>query len=409
MRKASCTASHWTPTTPEEREQAQKELDAILSSHHFRGSRRYPAFLKYVVDAALEGRSGNLKERTLGVEVFGRDPNYDTNADPIVRISAGEVRKRIAQYYHESANHSGVQIELPLGSYVPEFIPWLQEVSGAQPIVEAGRSEPGAAPSPGRRHRHLVVASSLAALLLAAAGLAAFLHRRAPAPTPSVTDKLWLPFFESTRPVLIVVGTSHPKKMAPESPDTSFMNHMTEPYHHVSMLSAVALAHVAGVLQQHGMSYVIKEAPETSLIDIRSRPLILIGATNNQWTMHLVSSLKIRFLFDGRVARIRDTRNLQQDDWAIDFSEPFSSVTTDYAIVARFQDTTTEGPVLVVAGLGPYGTEAASEFVASPQYLDQILKKMPAGWENKNVEMVLRSDVIDSKTGPPVLVATNVW
>ena len=409
MREASCTASHWTPTTPEEREQVQKELDAILSSHHFRGSKRYPAFLKYVVDAALEGRSGSLKERTLGVEVFGRDPNYDTNADPIVRISAGEVRKRIAQYYHESASHSGVQIELPLGSYVPEFIPWLQEVSGAQPIVEAGRSEPDTAPSPGNRHRHLVVASSLAALLLAAGGLAAILHRRPPAPTPSITDKLWRPFFESRRPVLIVVGTSHPERMAPESPDTSFMDHMTEPYHHVSMSSAMALAHVAGALQQHGMSYEIKEAPETSLIDIRSRPLILIGATNNQWTMHLMNSLRIRFLYNGRVARIQDTRNSRNDDWALDFFAPFSSVSTDYAIVARFQDATTEGPVLVVAGLGPYGTEAASEFVASPQYLDQILKKVPAGWENKNIEMVLKADVIDSKTGPPVLVVTNVW
>ncbi len=52
---------------------------------------------------------------------FGRSPDYDTNADPVGRISAGEVRKRIAQYYHESGAHSRVQIEIPLGSYMPEF------------------------------------------------------------------------------------------------------------------------------------------------------------------------------------------------------------------------------------------------------------------------------------------------
>ena len=116
------TTTQWMPTTAEEREVVLRELEAILSSYHFRGSKRYPALLQYVVDAALENRLGDLKERTLGVEVFGRDPGYDTNADPVVRVSAGEVRKRIAQYYHENGHASRVQIELPLGSYAPEFL-----------------------------------------------------------------------------------------------------------------------------------------------------------------------------------------------------------------------------------------------------------------------------------------------
>ena len=76
--------------------------------------------LKYVVSAVIDGRGSDLKERTLGVEVFGRDPEYDTNADPVVRISASEVRKRIAQFYHENGDSAKLQIELPLGSYVPE-------------------------------------------------------------------------------------------------------------------------------------------------------------------------------------------------------------------------------------------------------------------------------------------------
>ena len=78
--------------------------------------------LRYVVRAAIDGRASDLKERTLGVEVFGRDPDYDTNADPVVRISAGEVRKRIAQFYHENGHGVKLEIELPVGSYVPEFM-----------------------------------------------------------------------------------------------------------------------------------------------------------------------------------------------------------------------------------------------------------------------------------------------
>src|SRR5580704_10728937 len=136
MTSDSNSTEHWIPKTAEERELVQKELDAILSSYHFRGSKRYPALLKYVVSAALDGRSGDLKERTLGIEVFDRDPDYDTSADTVVRFTAGEVRKRIAQYYHENGNSSRVHIEIPRGSYAPEFI--LQPESSAAAQTGSG-------------------------------------------------------------------------------------------------------------------------------------------------------------------------------------------------------------------------------------------------------------------------------
>src|SRR5258708_27375850 len=77
--------------------------------------------VRYVVEHALSGDSGQLKERTLGIEVFARDPHYDTNLDPVVRTTAGEIRKRIAQYYHEPGHEGEVRIDLPAGSYLPEF------------------------------------------------------------------------------------------------------------------------------------------------------------------------------------------------------------------------------------------------------------------------------------------------
>ena len=77
--------------------------------------------LRYVVERAIEGQTEHLKERTLGVAVFGRDPAYDTNLDPVVRVTAGEIRKRIAQYYHEPGHESEIRIDFPPGSYLPEF------------------------------------------------------------------------------------------------------------------------------------------------------------------------------------------------------------------------------------------------------------------------------------------------
>lgn len=394
------TATQWLPTTAQEREVVMQELEAILSSYHFRGSKRYPALLRYVVDAALEHRTGDLKERTLGVEVFGRHPDYDTNADPVVRVSAGEVRKRIAQYYHENGHASRVQIELPLGSYAPELL--LREPDApAQPVVQ--ESVPRRVP-----HLRRTILITLASLLLLGAATGAYFYYRTAQSGAAAAKKLWDPFFQSARPVLIVVGTSHPDQMAPETAQTTFGDHMSNPYHHVSVSIAIALARIGGVLHQRGKDYEIKEVTETSLTDMRSRSLILVGALNNEWTLRLLGPLRIHFAFNNQVARILDAQNPQQD-WSVDFRRPYNTITTDYALVARYYDPTTEGPVLVIGGLGPYGTEAASEFVQSSRYLAELASKLPRGWENKNLEMVIKTDVIGVNAGPPVLVSVVTW
>jgi hypothetical protein len=401
-------ATRWFPVSAEDRELILEELEAILASYHFRGSRRYPALLRYIVLATLEHRSSDLKERTLGVEVFGRNPGYDTNADPVVRTSAGEVRKRIAQFYHENGRHSHLQIELPLGSYAPEFL--LRE-SGAAAIHPQAQSKELHAIERDARVRSLrllAIALGFAILLgTGVLGAAVFYHRAKPvAKAPSTLDRLWNPMLQTTRPVLIVLRTAPPERTQPESAQTAFGDHV----HYVSVSIATALAHLASVLNEHGKGYEVKEAPETTLIDMRARPVILVGAIDNDWTMRLVSPLRFHFLFfpDG-TDRIEDSANPGKTDWQFNRFTPFSSVTADYAIVARFHNATTEGPVMVIAGLGAYGTEAAGEFVQSPQYLFQLSKAMPPGWEDKNLELVLRTDVIGYHAGPPVLLTACTW
>ena len=243
MSTSAHAAEHWTPTSSEDRELVLKELDAILSSYHFRGSKRYPALLKYVVDAALDGHSSDLKERTLGVEVFGRDPDYDTSADPVVRFSASEVRKRIAQYYHENGTSTHLQIELPLGSYVPEFMLRTQATDDAQRGIESDRLSTARHILTMSRDRYRAVAFILVALLVLAGVAGTYTYRRFTSPKATVSDGFGDPFVKSTGPILIVVGTSHNiNKLMPESAETSFFDHMAGPYHHVSVATAAALA-----------------------------------------------------------------------------------------------------------------------------------------------------------------------
>lgn len=97
------------------------ELEMMLKAPYFAQSHRCKDFLSYVVLQALSGNANRLKERTIGISVFGRATDYDTGDDSIVRVTANDVRKRIDQFYRESRVAHTMQIELPKGAYVPEF------------------------------------------------------------------------------------------------------------------------------------------------------------------------------------------------------------------------------------------------------------------------------------------------
>src|ERR1700756_2259647 len=136
MLNASATAT--TALTNEERTAIQEHLEQLLSNSHFNQSRRFPSFLRFVIDQTLLGQMDLLKERTLGIEIFGREADYDTASDPIVRVTATEIRKRIAQYYQEPGHETELRVTLPAGSYVPQFHwPQAAKEGGHAPPVTA--------------------------------------------------------------------------------------------------------------------------------------------------------------------------------------------------------------------------------------------------------------------------------
>jgi len=151
-------------TVDEARVQAiRAELARILESASFRSSRRCSEFLKYVVERTLGGRSADLKERSIGVELFGLPPDFDTGQHAIVRVTANEVRKKLAQYYlAENSSPHSVRIDLPPGSYTAEFR-W--ETSTSETAELEVQSPPA---TTGRRTR-LLIAPVVGALLIAGA------------------------------------------------------------------------------------------------------------------------------------------------------------------------------------------------------------------------------------------------
>jgi len=121
-------------------EQVRDHLKEVLQSHEFASSRRAQDFLTLLVNRALAGELDLLRERMIGAEFFHRPVGYDTANDPVVRVKATEVRKKLALYYLERSGKPGVRIELPSGTYVPRFLFEPESRPAGHPLQAEGDS-----------------------------------------------------------------------------------------------------------------------------------------------------------------------------------------------------------------------------------------------------------------------------
>ena len=375
---------------------ALEQLDRILSTSLFQHSKRYPAFLRYVVEQTLRGSGDDLKERTLGINVFGRSPDYDTSADPVVRNTASEVRKRLDEYYSGAGHQRELRIRLPAGAYVPEFRLPIEEVvpeMAAVPVIGA----------PAGAHRRRTLA--IGACLLAGLGILGAIELT---PRKPAIKLFWAPLLRSAEPVLVVTDTlvALRNNTQPESADTSPVRDVIDPKAYLSVNQESAK--LASFLLANGKTLDYELARNVSLATLRTRPFILRGAFNNQWTQRAVAPFRFYFQLDRDpiVRRIVDRRNPQRREWA---APMVSGLAEDYALIARAVEPETGQMMLVIAGLSEKGSAAALEFVTNPRYLDRFASTAPAGWERKNIELVIKSKVVDDEWGEPRVVAMHLW
>jgi len=412
----------WFPRTTAEGHEVLLQLDQILSSQHFRQSKRSAVLLRFLVEKTIKGQESILKERTLGIEVFGRKVDYDTSADPIVRMAAGEIRKRIAQYYHIEGHESELRIDLDPGSYVIHFrtrhrgkiqqnatdpvvlvTPISADVDSFPPRNAVPARTPTEPPAtPHRRQRIIVFWAGGIVLAVLALGAALFPKRT------SFVARAWGDVLEGTSPVLITVGQSRLYLQA--NPDTQ--RPMTTSEHlqtgeTLSYSEAQTLVRLVTVLD-HRRQFNLVSAGNASFSDMRNGPVILLGGLNNPWTMRAQQALPIRLATDGDGYNwIVDTHQQNDKKWFVDSHRPYSNLTKDYAIVARFYDPNSQEPTLIVAGLGENGTKAAGEFITGDEPIQHLLGDSLK--KDKNFEVLLETQVINGASGPPKLLAKEIW
>ena len=182
-------------------------------------------------------------------------------------------------------------------------------------------------------------------------------------------------------------------------------------YYNILPLSdATALSRVSSLLGERRVDLKVMNSEITSFDDVQDGPTILIGAFTNQWTVRLTSKLRFSLDESPLLSRIRDRNAKIQPDWVLHRDSAYSAFTQDYAIVARYHDSSTGSITVICGGIGPNGTLAAGEFVTHGEYLAQLLSRIPRkDWERANIEAVIGTQVIDGKSGPPRIVAVEVW
>jgi hypothetical protein len=403
-----------------------RELEAILASPPFRSSSRSKQFLSYVVQHRLDGHDELLKERSIGADLFHRAPDYATGDDPVVRVQAGEVRRRLEQYHREFSKGSTVRIELPVGSYVPEFHLSPVELPGT------AVTETKSLLIPRQRNLRLWAAFAMGLVLVAAlVGLRA--HREVP--RKSQLDEFWAPVFSSPQPVLISLAKPilyrpsfalyrrysrlHPgtfneeverlNQKLPLDPKEKITwgDMISFPDFGVGSGDVYAAFRLSALLGKMNKPTQVRIGDEFSFDDLRNSPAVIIGAFSNRWTLEMTSNLRFQFAEKEGVFWIQD-RTLAEKQWFCQLGKHWE-VTEDFGIVSRLLDSKTGGLVITVGGITAPGSDAAAQFVSRPEYLAEGLRTAPPDWAKKNMQVVVQTTVIDSVAGAPRVVAAYFW
>jgi hypothetical protein len=395
----------WFPENEVDRSAVRRQLAKILESPLFANSRRCAKLLQFTVESVLENRTDQLKERSLGVEVFQREPDYDTNRDPVVRTTAVEIRKRLAQYYQEPRHAREIRISFPSGTYVPEF----RLPDGRNPSDLAGKDT---APTGVRKVSDAIIIRrrwvlwTVAAMMIAAMASALW-YRHSQQMT--ALDRFWNPLITSPGAVSLVIGGAGPASSSAESVPVSVLDLQRE--ERVAFADASTLSRITGMMMLKGKPFHIRRHQIAKLDDLRDGPVVLIGAFNNTWTIRLIEHGRYRFVRDSQAHEgwIADEMNPGNRSWLVHEAEPYQDLREDYALVSRILDPTTGRFVVTAAGITKFGTAAAGEFLTEPGYMESAVRSAPPDWDRKNFQIVIATHPVGESSGPPRVIATYFW
>lgn len=380
-------------------------LDRVLLSVAFQSSKRAQEFLSYILERALAGELDHLKERSIGTAVFGREPDYDTGSDSVVRVTANDVRKRLMRYYQEQGANEPLVFELPSGSYIPEIRSVAVKPEAPWPITE-----PNIPPKPHDRRLSWGVMGWATAATIACLWGWTTMSRNWTTSNKALHSLPWMVLFDKGHaPQLVMADSSmgilRDFKMFPVSVEDYSYRRFLDPLPGVAAdatptwrliaqkrLTSIADARLASDFTRLAASFgrpgQVRSARDLQLNDFRKgENMILLGsAASNPWVELFQDQLDFQIQMDPlrphQAVRIRNPR--PQDP-----SGPLNSVSTgntgeSYASLALVRGLGGKGHVLIAQGTSMEGTDVAGDLAFNREGLDPILTNCGVSAKNAN-------------------------
>jgi hypothetical protein len=395
------------------------ELERILGSVPFRGSRRCCRFLEYSVQHVLKGCTAEgLKERTIGIEALQRPADYDTSEDAIVRVTANEVRKRLAQYYQGEGLSADPVISLPSGAYSVTFH-WLL------PAVQPEEAE--AVPRTAAKPRLRLAAGLVLLVLTGSAVVYEVLPARNP-PAAVRTDPLWPRLFHSGRKTNIVLSDTvyrevqyflgrdislseylapgYPVSLvSPDRPELKSVIAFLGRQQTTSIGSATMGSRLVAFGLRMGGDPVIRYARHINGREFRTDNFILLGSRLSvPWVQMFEPSLNFTLATDQATHQFYLRNGAPKPGEQAEYRESANQEET-YADIALLPNLDGTGTVLILSGIDMVAAESAGEFAINgslgaavgDRYGEILIRVRALAGTASNIEVVAKREIAPGK------------
>lgn len=381
----------------------REELRRILQSKHFATSPKKSRFLEFISEQTFLGGGDKLNEYLIGVEVYDRGPEFNSQKDPIVRVQAHEIRRLLKKYYEEEGKDSLVRVNVPTGAYVPVF-----GRSAAETEVEFP-TEPVAASGFDRRSRlHLAITLILAAaclvlaFLVVARGWRSGKAQSVPTATtlPEGLEWFWEPFLPPAEPPLIVIpnhpllraahdgdspqtlarGHEIPKAALPEFRDTIHFRELKRFRFVPSVTDFTSVGETIGVVSlcqmfsNVGQKYRLQQSRLVNFEEIKGNNAILLGG-NQSWSGRVFLNVQ-GFHFQGGVITNTKPQPGEKSVYKPEFDPVTNQLRRDYALVLMLPNERSDKRVLLIYGIYTQGSQAAIEYLTNPERMADLRKAL---------------------------------
>jgi hypothetical protein len=404
------------PISPEE---IRRALDRILNSRHFSQAPKKRKFVQLICDYHLAGRAKEINEHLIGLEVYERNDRYSPAEDPVVRVAAHDVRKRLEQYYLHEGRNDEVRLEIPVGSYEPVFklasdVPAEVEThpAGAHALAAIQDRSPQRAQleNDGRRERLTWMIGALAAVVIIALAIALRLKDQSPslAVEQDLYNPVWGPFFKSqdptiqvlsNPPVYVLVNKADPDVLRKNSIDLSKEGSKDlfdllkqtgqnepeyldppklylSPISHTGIGEAIGAHLITSVFRSRNLGISLKQSRNLTGEDLKDRNLIMLGGRwSNAWAGKM--PVKEDFYFTSQISIANpEPQSGEEPEYRTKFDERTGLIVEDYALITVKPSVQSKNTIMALEGLRGVGTGAAAEMITNKIHLAEINQRL---------------------------------